>query len=55
MSKMKCMDVLYFPPPMLASGNIAHPWNSRFLVKIFLYSNHNGLDAIKEIIKLSII
>jgi hypothetical protein len=40
------------PPPMLPS---AHPWNSRFLGKIFLYNDHNGIDAIKEITKLSII
>ena len=52
---LNCMDELYGRRPMLASGNIAHPWNSRFLGKILLYDDHNGIDEIKQITKLSII
>ena len=43
-----CMDVLYFPPP-LASGNIAHPCNSRYLEKIFLYIDHNHMEYLYNI------
>ena len=40
---LNSMDVLYYPPP-LASGNIPHPCNSRYLGKIFLYIDHNHME-----------
>jgi hypothetical protein len=42
------MDVLYYPPP-LASGNITHPCNSRYLGKIFLYIDHNHMEYLYNI------
>jgi hypothetical protein len=37
------MDVLHYPPP-LASDNITHPCNSRYLEKIFSYIDHNHME-----------
>jgi len=34
---LNCMDVLYYPPP-LASGNITHPCNSRYLGILMAYA-----------------
>ena len=42
------MDVLYYPPP-LASGNITHLCNSRYLGKIFLYIDHNHMEYLYNI------
>jgi hypothetical protein len=38
-------DARYYPPT-LASGNITHPCNSRYLGKIFLYIEHNHMEYI---------
>ena len=45
---LNCMDVLYYPPP-LASGNITHPCNSRYLGIIFLYTDHNHMEYLYNI------
>ena len=45
---LNCMDVLYYPPS-LASGNITHPCNSRYFVKIFLYNDHNHMEYLYNI------
>jgi hypothetical protein len=42
------MDVLYYRPP-LASGNITHLCNSRYLGKIFLYIDHNHMEYLYNI------
>ena len=50
---LNCMDVLYYRPP-LASGNITHPCNSRYLGRIlynFLFlirSTHDYTDLVNE-------
>lgn len=36
---------------MLASGNITHPCNSRYLGKIFLYIDHNDMEYLYNIWK----
>ena len=45
---LNCMDMLYCTPP-LASGNIMHPCNSRYLWKIFLYIDHNHMEYLYNI------
>jgi hypothetical protein len=47
-----CMDVLYCPPP-LASGNITHPCNSRYLGKTFLYIDHHHMECLHNIVQHS--
>ena len=40
---LNCMDVLYYTQP-LASGNVAYPYNSRYLGKILFYIDHNHME-----------
>ena len=49
-----CMSVLYCPPP-LASGNITHRCNSRYLGKIFLYIDHHHMECLHYIVQHSVI
>lgn len=43
-----CIDVFYCPP-LLASENITHPWNSRCIGKILLYIDHHHMECLNNI------